>query len=227
MLLPTVLDELVPAAWHHVEQYANNPIEADHGQLKRRLRPMRGLQTDRTTQVIAAAAAICVGERHRATAELLLAGDVADFDALLAEQAACEQRLAEVLPQTPAQVLTSIPGVGVLTASYYGAALGDASRFTNADAACRHSGLAPTSYESVGRRSSTVRISKVVTFGDAGRPPSFTNRMPETPFALRTHQISGPKGGCPAVPRTAPLFVKASEAERGAVRVTDPEAPVG
>jgi transposase-like protein len=41
---PDVLDELLPAAWHHVEQYANNPIEADHGQLKRRLRPMRGLQ---------------------------------------------------------------------------------------------------------------------------------------------------------------------------------------
>jgi transposase-like protein len=38
--------------WHHVEQYANNPIEADHSQLKRRLRPMRGLQTDRTAQVI-------------------------------------------------------------------------------------------------------------------------------------------------------------------------------
>ena len=51
---PAVLDELVPSAWHHVEQYANNPIEADHGQLKRRLRPMRGLQTDRTAQVVIA-----------------------------------------------------------------------------------------------------------------------------------------------------------------------------
>jgi hypothetical protein len=51
---PAVLDDLVPAAWHHVEQYANNPIEADHGQLKRRLRPMRGLQTDRTAQVVIA-----------------------------------------------------------------------------------------------------------------------------------------------------------------------------
>jgi transposase-like protein len=27
---PRVLDELVPAAWHHVERYANNRIEADH-----------------------------------------------------------------------------------------------------------------------------------------------------------------------------------------------------
>jgi transposase-like protein len=51
---PAVLDELVPAAWHHVEQYANNPIERDHGHLKRRLRPMRGLRTDRTAQVVIA-----------------------------------------------------------------------------------------------------------------------------------------------------------------------------
>ena len=55
---PTVLDELLPAARHHVEQYANNPIEADHSQLKRRLRPMRGLQTDRTAQVVIAGRAV-------------------------------------------------------------------------------------------------------------------------------------------------------------------------
>ena len=51
---PRVLDELVPAAWHHVEQYENNRIEADHGRLKHRLRPMRGLRTDHTAQVIIA-----------------------------------------------------------------------------------------------------------------------------------------------------------------------------
>ena len=49
---PAVLDELFPSAWHHVEQHANNPIEADHGRLKHRLRPMRGLRTDRTAQVV-------------------------------------------------------------------------------------------------------------------------------------------------------------------------------
>ena len=39
---PGVLEKLVPSAWQHVEQYANNPIGADHGQLKRRLtRPLR------------------------------------------------------------------------------------------------------------------------------------------------------------------------------------------
>ena len=53
-IYPAVLDELIPSAWHHVQQHANNPIEADHSQLKHRLRPMCGLQTDRTAQVIIA-----------------------------------------------------------------------------------------------------------------------------------------------------------------------------
>jgi transposase, IS6 family len=49
---PKVLDELIPAAWHHLERWANNRIEADHSRLKQRLRPMRGLCTDRTATVI-------------------------------------------------------------------------------------------------------------------------------------------------------------------------------
>jgi transposase-like protein len=51
---PGVLDELIPSAWHHVERYANNRVEADHSRLKHRLRSMRGLRTDRTAQVIIA-----------------------------------------------------------------------------------------------------------------------------------------------------------------------------
>src|SRR3954452_14983271 len=51
---PAVLDEVVPSAWHHVERHANNRIEADHSQLKHRLRPMRGLRTDRTAPTIIA-----------------------------------------------------------------------------------------------------------------------------------------------------------------------------
>jgi transposase-like protein len=31
-----VLDEVLPVAWYRIEQYANNRIEADHAQLKRR-----------------------------------------------------------------------------------------------------------------------------------------------------------------------------------------------
>ncbi|GIE24933.1 IS6 family transposase [Winogradskya humida] len=51
---PVVLADLVPASWHHVEQYANNPVEADDSRLKHRLRPMRGLRTDRTAQTVIA-----------------------------------------------------------------------------------------------------------------------------------------------------------------------------
>jgi IS6 family transposase len=49
---PRVLDELLPAACHVMERYANNPIEADHGRLKARLRPMRGLKRLHSARVI-------------------------------------------------------------------------------------------------------------------------------------------------------------------------------
>ena len=42
----------MPAACHVTEQYANNPVEADHGRLKARLRPMRGLKHLRSARVI-------------------------------------------------------------------------------------------------------------------------------------------------------------------------------
>ena len=51
---PRVLDELLPAAQHVVGRYANNPIEADHGRLKIRLRPMRGFKQLRSAAVVAA-----------------------------------------------------------------------------------------------------------------------------------------------------------------------------
>jgi transposase, IS6 family len=46
-----VIEDLLPAVWHHVERYANNPIECDHGRLKARLRPMRGLKRQRCARV--------------------------------------------------------------------------------------------------------------------------------------------------------------------------------
>jgi len=55
---PAVLDALLPAAWHRTDQYANNRIECDHGRLKARLRPMRGLKQDRSAEVIIAGHAL-------------------------------------------------------------------------------------------------------------------------------------------------------------------------
>lgn len=126
---------------------------ADNG--VRMLRP-------KAAQVIAAAVeALCVPEAQRQAAAGLLESEVAAFDTIQCQLVVCDEHLATLLPQTPAGILLTVPGIGVVTASYYGAALGDPSRFRNAGAAYRYSGLAPTSYESAGRRATGVHISKI------------------------------------------------------------------
>ena len=66
---PRVLDELVPSACHVVEQYANNPIESDHGRFKARLRPMCGLKKLHSARVISTGHAF-VQNLHRGHCEL-------------------------------------------------------------------------------------------------------------------------------------------------------------
>ncbi len=46
--------ELLAAAHHDTTQYANHGVEADHGPLKARLGPMRGLKCTRTASVVIA-----------------------------------------------------------------------------------------------------------------------------------------------------------------------------
>ena len=53
-----------PGRAHRVEQHANNPVEADHGRLKARLRLMRGLQRHRSARTVAAGHA-CVQNLRR------------------------------------------------------------------------------------------------------------------------------------------------------------------
>jgi IS6 family transposase len=50
--------ELFPSACHVTERYANNAVEADHGRLKTRLRPMRGFHTLRLAHVISTGHAV-------------------------------------------------------------------------------------------------------------------------------------------------------------------------
>jgi len=49
---PRTLDELIPSALPTVERYASNPVETDHGRLKARLRPMRGLKRHRSARIL-------------------------------------------------------------------------------------------------------------------------------------------------------------------------------
>ncbi|MDQ3765239.1 MAG: transposase, partial [Actinomycetota bacterium] len=76
-----VIEELIPAACHVTEQYANNPVEVDHGRPKARQRSMRGLKRFRSAGMISAGHALAqnlrrghyelsvdVDQRHRLTA---------------------------------------------------------------------------------------------------------------------------------------------------------------
>jgi transposase, IS6 family len=55
---PATLEELLPGAWHRTDRYGSNRLEADHGRLKARLRPMRGLKQDRSARVVVAGHAL-------------------------------------------------------------------------------------------------------------------------------------------------------------------------
>ena len=46
------VQDVFPDAEHDMTVYANNRVECDHGRLRARLRPMRGLQSDRTASVV-------------------------------------------------------------------------------------------------------------------------------------------------------------------------------
>ncbi len=50
--LAKAICELAPGALHETTQYANNRVENDHGRLKARLRPMRGLKREVTASVV-------------------------------------------------------------------------------------------------------------------------------------------------------------------------------
>src|SRR5665811_1476709 len=89
----------------------------------------------------AAADALRLPAAERACRAMVLAADLAVLDLLNNQIDQAEQHLAAVLPNTPAGVLTSLPGVSVVRASNYGAALGNPARFANADRAYRASGL--------------------------------------------------------------------------------------
>jgi transposase len=110
--------------------------------------------------VEAATAALRLPAGERAPIAALAAADVALLERLGKEIDRAEAALAEVIDATPAGVLVSLPGIGVVRASAYGAAIGDPWRFPNAAAAYRASGLVPAEHSSAGRRRGGQRISR-------------------------------------------------------------------
>jgi transposase-like protein len=56
--LAAVIAELLPAAVHDTERYANHRMEGDHGRRKAGLRPRRGLKSFRSARTIMAGHAV-------------------------------------------------------------------------------------------------------------------------------------------------------------------------
>jgi transposase len=108
----------------------------------------------------AAADALRLPAAERACRAEALAADLALLEQIDSQIQVAEQHLHAVLPDTPAGVLTTLPGIGVVRASNYGAALGDPLRFGNAEQAYRFSGLVPATHESAGRSYGEPGISR-------------------------------------------------------------------
>lgn len=107
-----------------------------------------------------AAAAFALNEAISGVHARLLSADVRLLSRLEEEISWTEGEMAEVLPLTPAGILTTLPLVATVRASNYGGAVGDISRFRNAGQVYRLSGLVPKLYESAGRTRAGTRISR-------------------------------------------------------------------
>jgi transposase len=115
--------------------------------------------TPKAAQVVDAARVALRLPDERAALGQVLAADLSLLARLQAEIAAAERALSAVLADTPAGILTTLPGVAVVRASNYGAGIGDPARFANAAGAYRAAGL-PTSYESAKRSRPGQHISR-------------------------------------------------------------------
>ena len=129
----------------------------------RALMKHRGVRMARSKAALIVATAqraLLVPNAERKARMRVLQADLAIYDKICAEIDRAETELATVINNTPAAVLTSLPGVGIARASAYGAALGDPWKFASADTAWRYSGLVPVEHNSAGTKRPGMRISR-------------------------------------------------------------------
>jgi transposase len=86
------------------------------------------------------------------SARRVLSDDLALLATLQTQIDAVEQRLAVLLPQTPFQVLASVPGWATVRVASYAAAVGELARWPSPRQVYRAAGLTPAVHESAGRR---------------------------------------------------------------------------
>jgi transposase len=113
----------------------------------------RGLQVRRPlADRLVAAARDALPTADAAVARQVLAADLALLADLDAQVATAEAELARLLPLSPFQPLTTVPGWAVVRASGYGAGVGDPARWPGPRQIYRAAGLSPMQYESAGHR---------------------------------------------------------------------------
>ncbi len=118
-----------------------------------RFAALRDVQLRRpVAQRLVGAAKDTLPTRDAVVARRVLAADMAllvDLDTQIQD---AEAELAALLPLSPFDTLTSVPGWGVVRVSNYAAALGDPDRWPGPRQVYRASGLSPMQYESAGKR---------------------------------------------------------------------------
>jgi transposase len=171
--LDLVFPGLSDALWNPIESKAGR-IMLDEGLTPRRVRRMgperllrfcstRGVRLTRlkAAEIVGAArVAFAMPETMSAVRLRILMADMELLAKLDQEISETEEQLAEILPETPADILTTLPRVSVVRASNYGEALGDITRFRHAGQVYRLSGLVPRRYESAGKVWTTTKNSR-------------------------------------------------------------------
>ena len=101
---------------------------------------------------LVAAAREVLPTRDAAVARQMVDDDLQMLRVLDQQVSDAEDELGALLPHTPFEVLTTVPGWATIRVSAYGAALGDPSRWPGPPQIYRAAGLSPMQYESAGKR---------------------------------------------------------------------------
>jgi transposase len=152
LALPDVLGTKVGRL---VTEHFTDPARlASLGQIRFiRFAATRGLIVKRPVAArLVAAAREALPTRDAAVARQMVDNDLQMLTVLDQQVSDAEDELGALLPHTPFEVLTTVPGWATIRVSAYGAAVGDPSRWPGPPQIYRAAGLSPMQYESAGKR---------------------------------------------------------------------------
>lgn len=113
-----------------------------------------------TAAALIAAARDALPTAQAASHRDALARDLALLQTLEAHAGQAQEHMSRLLPQTPFEILLTVPGWATVRVGRYAAALGEPNRFDNYRQIYRSAGLNPILYESAGKRRGELAISR-------------------------------------------------------------------